>query len=61
MTERSGRQIHQPLWAPYHASRRTPDGDRPHRRVHHRHGFVFGFPLCSAIELGEYFDDPAND
>ena len=50
-----------PLWASYHAAQRVPAITRRHRPVHHRHGFVFGFPLCSATELDEYLDDTAGD
>lgn len=55
------RHKRQPIWTRYRSSRDTGDPNRRHRPVHHRHGFVFGFPNCTAAELDEYFDDSFND
>jgi len=50
MTERHGRRP-QP-WK-HDAAGRLPRVARSHRVVPHRHGFVFGFPNCTASELDE--------
>ena len=46
-----------PLWAKFLDARRDREAHRSHREVPHRHGFVFGFPNCSAIQLDEFLDD----
>lgn len=49
----------QPKWNSHREPRR--EAPRTHRPVHHRHGYVFGFPNCTAAELDEYLDDSFND
>jgi hypothetical protein len=49
------------MWTRYRSVRDTVDPNRGHRPVHHRHGFVFGFPNCTAASIDERFDDSFND
>lgn len=43
------------MWTRYRDRRDATD--RKHRPVHHRHGFVFGFPNCTAAQIDEYLDE----
>lgn len=52
-------QKRQPMWLTHRRDR--SEAPRTHRPVHNRHGFVFGFPNCTAAELDEYLDDSFND
>jgi len=58
MTDRNARR--RPLSAGYHVARRVSRPARSHRGVQHRHGYVFGFPACSASQLDEYLDDSGS-
>lgn len=49
------------MWTKDRVARDTVKPNRAHRPVHHRHGFVFGFPNCTAADLDEYLDDSFND
>ena len=62
MFDSSSPKPHQPLSDRIRGVLSDAPIPRRHRGVHHRHGYVFGFPLCSATELDEFLDDagPAN-
>jgi len=61
MTEHNERPS-RPLSDRHKPARHTSAPHRNHRGVHQRHGYVFGFPLCSATELDEFLGDagPTN-